>query len=108
MRDCTRAADGVSFDTDRCDWADRVLGVRVGVVSDEERVRRDGGDGEDVVVGVRDIGRRVCGGEFSDRDLVRGGDMVTTMVLMSSLFGAHGLGYWEMYKRAKEIGKILN
>ena len=73
MRDCTRAADGVSFDTDRCDWVDRVLGVRVGVVSDEERVRRDGGDGEDVVVGVRDIGRRVCGGEFSDRDLVRGG-----------------------------------
>jgi|TARA_B110000483_G_scaffold65274_1_gene81566 hypothetical protein len=40
--------------------------------------------------------------------LYAGGDMVTTMVLMSSLFGAHGLGYWEMYKRAKEIGKILN
>ena len=40
--------------------------------------------------------------------LYAGGDMVTTMVLMSSFFGAHGLGYWEMYKRAKEIGKILN
>ena len=40
--------------------------------------------------------------------LYAGGDMVTTMVLMSSLFGAHGLGYWEMYKRVKEIGKILN
>ena len=40
--------------------------------------------------------------------LYAGGDMVTTMVLMSSLFGAHGLGDWEMYKRAKEIGKILN
>jgi len=37
-----------------------------------------------------------------------GGEMVTTMVLMSSLFAAHGFGYWEMYKRAKEIGKILN
>ncbi len=36
------------------------------------------------------------------------GTMVTRMVTMATLFGAHGVGYWEMYARAKAIGKVLN
>ena len=36
------------------------------------------------------------------------GTMVTRTVTMATLFGAHGVGYWEMYARAKAIGKVLN
>ena len=36
------------------------------------------------------------------------GTMVTRAVTMATLFGAHGVGYWEMYARAKAIGKVLN
>ena len=36
------------------------------------------------------------------------GIMVTRTVTMATLFGAHGVGYWEMYARAKAIGKVLN
>ena len=40
--------------------------------------------------------------------LFANGKMVTQMVVMATLFGAHGAGYWEMYARAKAIGKVLN
>ena len=36
------------------------------------------------------------------------GTMVTRAVTMATLFGAHGVGYWEMYARAKAIGKVLD
>ena len=40
--------------------------------------------------------------------LFANGTMVTRMVTMATLFGAHGVGYWEMYARAKAIGKVHN
>ena len=55
------------------------------------RPRRDGGNDE-LAIGT----------------LFANGTMVTHMVTMATLFGAHGVGYWEMYARAKAIGKVLN
>ena len=36
-----------------------------------------------------------------------GGEMVVSMMIMSALFAIHGWGFYEMYKRSKEVSKVL-